>query len=73
MKKEMGKSIDVMDCFIGALLVNKQLNVSLIDLVWENSIDASVTFATHTYNTVCVCVTYITWTSMFNHVVYCLS
>ena len=56
MKKEMGKSIDVMDCFIGALLVNKQLNVSLIDLVWENSIDASVTFATHTYNTVCVCV-----------------
>ena len=54
MKKEMGKSIDVMDCFIGALLVNKQLNVSLIDLVWENSIDASVTFGTHTYNTVCV-------------------
>ena len=52
----MGKSIDVMDCFIGALLVNKQLNVSLIDLVWENSIDASVTFGTHTYNTVCVCV-----------------
>ena len=73
MKKEMGKSIDVMDCFIGALLNNKQLNVSLIDLVWENSIDASVTFGTHTYNTVCVCVTYITWTSMFNHVVYCLS
>ena len=69
----MGKSIDVMDCFIGALLNNKQLNVSLIDLVWENSIDASVTFGTHTYNTVCVCVTYITWTSMFNHVVYCLS
>ena len=55
MKKEMGKSIDVMDCFIGALLVNKQLNVILIDLVWENSIDASVTFGTHTYNTVCVC------------------
>ena len=75
MKKEMGKSIDVMDCFIGALLNNKQLNVSLIDLVWENPIDASVTFGTHTYNTVCVCVclTYITWTSMFNHVVYCLS
>ena len=73
MKKEMGKSIDVMDCFIGALLVNKQLNVSLIDLVWENSIDASVTFGTHTYNTLCVCVTYITWTSIFNHVVYCLS
>ena len=62
MKKQLGKSIDVMDCFIGALLVNKQLNVSLIDLVWENSIDASVTFGTHTYNTlcVCVCVTYIT-------------
>ena len=73
MKKEMGKSIDVMDCFIGALLVNKQLNVSLIDLMWENSIDASVTFGTHTYNTVCVCVTYKPWTSMFNHVVYCLS
>ena len=53
MKKELGKSIDVMDCFIGVLLVNKQLNVSLIDLVWENSIDASVTFGTHT---VCVCV-----------------
>ena len=52
----MGKSIDVMDCFIGALLNNKQLNVSLIDLVWENSIDASVTFGTHIYNTVCVCV-----------------
>ena len=52
----MGKSIDVMDCFIGALLANKQLNVSLIDLVWENSIDASVTFGTHTYNTLCVCV-----------------
>ena len=52
----MGKSIDVMDCFIGALLDNKQLNESLIDLVWENSIDASVTFDTHTYNTVCVCV-----------------
>ena len=51
----MGKSIDVMDCFIGALLDNKQLNVSLIDLAWENSIDASVTFGTH-----CVCVTYIT-------------
>ena len=50
----MGKSIDEMDCFIGALLDNKQLNVSLIDLVWENSIDASVTFGTHTYNTVCV-------------------
>ena len=49
----MGKSIDVMNCFIGALLVNKQLNVSLIDLVWENSIDASVTFGTHC---VCVCV-----------------
>ena len=49
----MGKSIDVMDCFIGALLDNKQLNVGLIDLVWENSIDASVTFATHC---VCVCV-----------------
>ena len=62
MKKELGKSIDVMDCFIVALLANKQLNVSLIDLVWENSIDASVTFGTHTYNTVCVCVcvTYIT-------------
>ena len=56
MKKEMGKSIDVMDCFIGALLNNKQLNESLIDLVWENSVDASVTFGTHTYNTVCVCV-----------------
>ena len=53
----MGKSIDVMDCFIGALLDNKQLNVGLIDLVWENSIDASVTFATHS---VCVCVTYMT-------------
>ena len=51
----MGKSIDVMDCFIGALLDNKQLNVSLIDLVWENSIDASVTFGTH-----CVSVTYMT-------------
>ena len=50
MKKELGKSIHVMEC---ALLVNKQLNVSLIDLVWENSIDASVTFSTHT---VCVCV-----------------
>ena len=49
----MGKSIDVMDCFIGALLDNKQLNVSLIDLVWENSIDASVTFGTQC---VCVCV-----------------
>ena len=47
----MGKSIDVMDCFIGALLNNKQLNVSLIDLAWENSIDASVTFGTY-----CVCV-----------------
>ena len=33
-----------------------KLNVSLIDLVWENSIDASVTFGTQTYNTVCVCV-----------------
>ena len=53
----MGKSIDEMNCFIGALLVNKQLNVSLIDLVWENSIDASVTFGTHS---VCVCETYIT-------------
>ena len=52
----MGKSIDVMDCFIGALLNNKQLNESLIDLVWKNSIDASVTFGTHTYNTLCVCV-----------------
>ena len=47
----MGKSIDVMDCFIGALLDNKQINVSLIDLVWENSIDACATFGTH-----CVCV-----------------
>ena len=53
----MGKSIDVMGCFIGALLDNKQLNVSLIDLAWENSIDASVTFGTQC---VCVCVTYIT-------------
>ena len=69
----MEKSIDVMDCFIGTLLNNKQLNVSLTDLVWENSIDASVTFGTHTYNIVYVCVTYITQTSMFNHVVYCLS
>ena len=43
----MGKYIDEIDCFTGALLDNKQLNVSLIDLVWENSIDASVTFATH--------------------------
>ena len=51
----MGKSIDVMDCFIGVLLDNKQLNESLIDLVWENSIDASVTFGTHTH-CVCVCV-----------------
>ena len=51
----MGKSIDVMDCFIGALLDNKQLNESLIDLVWENSIDASATFGTHTH-CVCVCV-----------------
>ena len=58
-EKEMGKSIDVMDCFIGALLDNKQLNVSLIDLAWENSIDASVTFATHCV-CVCVCVTYMT-------------
>ena len=49
----MGKSIVVMDCFIGALLDNKQLNVSLIDLAWENSIDASVTFGTQC---VCVCV-----------------
>ena len=56
MKKELGKSIHVMEC---ALLVNKQLNVSLIDLVWENSIDASVTFGTHTV-CVCVCVIYIT-------------
>ena len=57
----MGKSIDVMDCFIGALLDNKQLNESLIDLVWENSIDASVTFATHCVCVcVCVCVTYMT-------------
>ena len=47
----MGKSIDVMDCFIGALLDNKILNVSLIDLAWKNSIDACVTFGTH-----CVCV-----------------
>ena len=47
----MGKSIDEMDCFTGALLDNKQLNVSLIDLPWENFIDASVTFGTH-----CVCV-----------------
>ena len=43
----LGKSFDEMDCFTGALLDNKQLNVSLIDLVWENSIDASVTFGTH--------------------------
>ena len=50
-EKEMGKSIDVMECFIGALLYNKELNVCLIDLAWENSIDASVTFGTH-----CVCV-----------------
>ena len=63
----MGKSIDVMDYFIGVLLVNKQLNESLIDLAWENSIDASVTFGTHTHCVcvcVCVCVTYITWTSI---------
>ena len=52
----LGKSIDVMEC---ALLNNKQLNVSLIDLVWENSIDASVTFGTHCV-CVCVCVIYIT-------------
>ena len=69
----LGKSIDVMECVLLELLYNKQLNVSLIDLVWENSIYASVTFGTHTYNTVCVCVTYITWTSMLNHIVYCLS
>ena len=36
-----------------AALCNKELNVSLIDLPWENSIDASVTFGTHC---VCVCV-----------------
>ena len=52
----MGKCIDAMECFTGALLdiwqYNKQLNVSLIDLVWEHSIDASVTFGTHS---VCVC------------------
>ena len=40
-----------MECAL--LDMTKQLNVSLIDLVWENSIDASVTFGTHT---VCVCV-----------------
>ena len=39
MKKELGKSIHVMEY---ALLVNKELNVILIDLPWENSIDASV-------------------------------
>ena len=49
----MGKSIDEMDCFTGALLDNKQLNVSLIDLVWQNSIDACAKFGTHC---VCVCV-----------------
>ena len=50
----MGKCIDEMDCFAGALLDNKQLNVSLIDLVWENSIDVllpGVTFG----RTLCVC------------------
>ena len=31
----MRKSIDEMNCFIGALLVNKQLNVSLIDLLFN--------------------------------------
>ena len=56
MKKELGKSIHVMEC---VLLVNKELNVSLIDLPWENSIDASVTFGTHTV-CVCVCMIYIT-------------
>ena len=61
----MGKSIDVMDCFIGVLLDNKQLNVGLIDLAWENSIDGSVTFGTH-----CVCVWHTWQISMFNHVVY---
>ena len=49
----LGKSIDIMECALLELLYNKQLNVSLIDLVWENSIDASVTFGTHC---VCVCV-----------------
>ena len=53
--KELGKSIDEMDCFVGALLDNKHLNVSLIDLVWENSVDASVTFGTHC-GTHCMCV-----------------
>ena len=62
MKKELGKSIHVMEC---ALLVNKELNVILIDLPWENSIDASVTFGTHTLCVYvcgcgCVCVIYIT-------------
>ena len=56
----MGKSIDKMDCFIGALLHNKQLNESLIDLVWENSIDASVTFGTHCVY-VCVCDINVHW------------
>ena len=31
----MRKSIDEMNCFIGALLVNKQLNISLIDLLFN--------------------------------------
>ena len=57
----MRKSIDEMNCFTGALLDNKQLNVSLIDLVWENSIGASVTFGTHCVCVcVCVCVIYRT-------------
>ena len=48
-----------MDCFVGALLDNKQLNVSLIDLVWENSIDVllpGVTFGRTLYVCVYVCV-----------------
>ena len=40
-------------CAVLLVLCNKELNVSLIDLPWENSIDASVTFGTHC---VCVCV-----------------
>ena len=39
-----------------SFIEQQTIKLSLIDLVWENSIDASVTFGTHTYNTVCVCV-----------------
>ena len=56
----MGKSIDVMECFIGALLDNKQSNVSLIDLL-NHFMRALLKFYYQvlywTQHCVCVCVT----------------